>query len=310
MIGYRSYFQWGSFLALIAVSASLLVSGCGDQSQSPQGTATSTNNAAATKTLPLSGKVRSASAPANPVFGMIWIDTTKSREYIYDGAQWVPHDSTVDAFYKTIPINKSTLSMTQDEVCLDGDPSCTPSGAHGGAGTTPAGHYNYDCKVCHKVGGRLSFSKTTTPTAYGAGLPAPTFDATAKTCSNVACHSVPAGTWQYYVWDWGLDQPVLTTVTVYGNPAGVTSSWYSTGAAACGGCHGNPPRNGTSGSNVWHSGNHANQGPSGAANQCQFCHPDAFGVNGAGTTITNATLHANGVYNVQANFTSACFTCH
>jgi cytochrome c len=45
-------------------------------------------------------------------------------------------------------------------------------------------------------------------------------------------------------------------------------------------------------------------------NQCQFCHPDATGTNGQGTAITNPALHGNGVYNVQASFTSACFGCH
>jgi predicted CxxxxCH...CXXCH cytochrome family protein len=307
MIGYGSYFRWGSFLALIAVSAFLLVSGCGDESQSPQVTATGASNVAATKTLPLHGKVRLASAPANPVFGMIWIDTTKSREYIYDGAQWVPHDSSVDAFYKTIAVSKITLSMIQDEVCLDGDPACTPTGAHGGPGTAPAGHYAFSCLVCHKVGGRLVFDKN--GPAYAAGKPAPTFDATAKTCSNIACHGVAPATFSYYTID-GSGEPVLTTVNIYGNSAGVTPSWYSTGAAACGACHGNPPRNGTDGSNVWHSGYHGGQGPTGAYNQCQFCHLDASGSGGQGTTITNPSLHSNGIINVQANFTSKCFNCH
>ena len=113
MIGYCSYFRWWSFLALIALSVFLLVSGCGDESQSPQGTANSAINAAATKNLPLHGKVRLGKAPANPVFGMIWIDTTKNREYIYDGAQWVPHDQSVDAYYKSIA-SPVRLSMTQD----------------------------------------------------------------------------------------------------------------------------------------------------------------------------------------------------
>ena len=105
-------------------------------------------------------------------------------------------------------------------------------------------------------------------------------------------------------------KPVLTTVNVIGNSAGITPSWYSTGAAACGACHGNPPRNGTDGSNVWHSGYHGGQGPTGAYNQCQFCHPDATGSGGQGTGITNPSLHANGTINVQATFTSKCFNCH
>jgi len=306
MIRCERFPQGGSFIAITALSVFLLVSGCGDESQSPQGTETSASNAAAAKTLPLRGKVILAKAPAKAVLGMIWIDSTKNREYIYDGAQWVPHDQSVEAFYKSIapPV---TESMTQDEVCLDGDPSCTPSGAHGGPGTTPAGHYAFNCSVCHKVGGRLVFDRN--GPAYAAGKPAPTFDATAKTCSNIACHGVPAGTYSYY-FPGGDGEPELKTVNIYGNLAGITPSWYSTGAAACGACHGNPPRNGTDGSNAWHSGSHGNQGPNHAYNQCQLCHPDASGSGGQGTTITNPAQHANGSINVQARFTTACFNCH
>ena len=306
MIRCKTYSQMRIFYALIALSLFLLVSGCGDESQSPQGTATSASSTPAIKALPLHGKVRLAKAPANAVFGMIWINTTKNREYIYDGAQWVPHDQSVDAFYKSIT-SPVSLSMTPDEVCLDGDPNCTPTGAHGGQTTTPAGHYTFACSVCHKVGGRLVFDRN--GPAYAAGRPAPTFDASAKTCSNIACHGVAPNTFSYYFPD-GTGEPQLITVNVIGNSTGVTPSWYSSGAAACGACHGNPPRNGTDGSNVWHSGYHGGQGPTGAYNQCQFCHPDATGSAGQGTTITNPSLHANGVINVQATFTSKCFNCH
>jgi hypothetical protein len=297
----------GSLLAATALLFSLLVSGCGDESkQSSTGGEAGVGNVAAAKTLPTKGKVRLATAPAKAVFGMIWIDTTKNLEYIYDGAKWVPHDQTVEAFYKSIaaPVVES---MTQDEVCLDGDPACTPSGAHGGAGTSPAGHYAFNCSVCHKVGGRLVFDRN--GPAYATGRPAPTFDATAKTCSNISCHGVPAGTFSYYFID-GTGEPALNTVNIYGNLAGVTPSWYSTGAAACGACHGNPPRNGTDGSNVWHSGLHGGQGPAGANNQCQLCHPDASGSGGVGTTITNPSMHGNGAINVQATFRTSCFGCH
>jgi hypothetical protein len=194
-----------------------------------------------------------------------------------------------------------STALTQDEVCLDGDPNCTPSGAH-------AAHGGYACTVCHKVAGRLSFDRN--GPAYGVGRPAPMFDATAKTCSNVACHGVPAGSFTYTSWDWGLDQPVDVTVT-YGGTSNTTPSWYAIGAASCTACHDDPPRNGSSGSNVWHSGYHGGQGPTGARNQCQFCHPDASSPgNGVGDTITDPTLHANGVVNVQASFNSQCFGCH
>lgn len=194
----------------------------------------------------------------------------------------------------------SSEALTQDEVCLDGDPACTPTGAH-------AKHGGYACSVCHKVAGRLVFDRT--GPAYAAGYPAPSFDATTKTCSNVGCHRVPAGTFSYY-FPGGDGEPALNTVTYGGGAPSPTPSWYATGAS-CTACHDDPPRNGSSGSNVWHSGYHGGQGPTGARNQCQFCHPDAYSPStGVGTTITNPSMHGNGAVNVQATFTSTCFGCH
>jgi hypothetical protein len=97
-----------------------------------------------------------------------------------------------------------STNLTQDEVCLDGDPACTPTGAHGKHGA-------YLCSVCHKVAGRLVFDKT--GPAYATGYPNPTFDATAKTCTNVACHRVPPGTFSYYFGVDGNGDPVLYTVS-------------------------------------------------------------------------------------------------
>jgi hypothetical protein len=194
-----------------------------------------------------------------------------------------------------------SAALTQDEACLDGDPACTPSGAH-------AAHGGFACSVCHKVAGRLAFDRN--GPAYATGTPAPTFDATVKTCTNVACHTVAAGTYSYYSVD-GTGEAVLVTVSYGGGAPRPTPSWYATGGITCTACHDDPPRNGSSGSNVWHSGNHGGQGPTGDRNQCQFCHPDASSPgNGIGNAITNPTLHANGAVNVQAAFTSSCFGCH
>ena len=191
----------------------------------------------------------------------------------------------------------AATALTQDEACLDGDPACTPTGAH-------AKHGRFACSVCHKVAGRLVFDKT--GPAYASGKPAPAFNATAKTCSNVACHGLPDGTFTYTVWDWGLDEGVPTTIS-YGGTLKTTPSWYATGATGCTACHDDPPQNGY----VWHSGYHGGQGPTGSRNQCQFCHPDASSPgNGIGDTITNPALHANGTLDMQATFTSVCFGCH
>jgi hypothetical protein len=195
-------------------------------------------------------------------------------------------------------LGSAQQALTPDEVCLDTDPLCTPTGAH-------AKHGAFACSACHKVAGRLSFDSA--GPAYAAGQSAPRFDATAKTCSNVACHGVPAGTFSFYFPD-GSGDPALNTVG-YGGATQTTPSWYATGAT-CGACHGNPPRAPDGSFYPWHSGQHGGQGPTGTYNQCQFCHPDATGANGQGTAITNPTLHANGTVNVQARFTSACFGCH
>jgi hypothetical protein len=242
---------------------------------------------------------------------MIYINTKENREYIYDGADWVPHDKTVDDYYKAKESRKALPRLIASEVLPTGS-TPVPTGAHGLPGYITGGsstqHAKYECRVCHYVGGVLLFDPNGPAVALGGPLPA--FDAITQTCSNIACHGIPAGTFSY-VFPGGDGEPVLNTVTIYGNAGGSTPSWYATGGVACGACHANPPKNGTSGNNYWHSGFHGGQGPTGARNQCQFCHPDASSPNnGIGDTITNPALHGNGVYNVQARFTSTCFGCH
>lgn len=287
-----------------------LVTACGEITTSSNGSPGGSSTVAKEAdlgSLPKRGKPRLSVPPAKAVFGMIYTNTVYGRDYIFDGAIWVPHDGTVDAFYSTIRPVKSS-AMIASEVCTDGDPSCTPTGAHGGPTTQPSGHYAFDCRVCHKVGGRLSFDNG--GPAYAVGRPAPSFDATAKTCSNVACHGISPGVFSYY-FPGGDGEPVLNTVNYGGSTTAVTPSWYSVGSSNCAACHGNPPANGSDGSNVWHSGYHGGGGPTSPLNQCQFCHPDASSSgNGIGDTITNASLHANGAVNVQVTFKSSCFGCH
>jgi predicted CxxxxCH...CXXCH cytochrome family protein len=199
--------------------------------------------------------------------------------------------------------------------------ACVPTGAHGKHGT-------YTCATCHYCAGTVSFDPT--GLAVNPGGPAPVFDATAKTCSNVKCHSVPAGTFSYYFPD-GDGNPVLNTVSYGGTGGGSTPSWYiPPGTGGCGTCHQNPPTyNGQK--YVWHSGYHGNQGPTGAYNQCQLCHSDAVSTNGVATGLSTgncnpttlqpvtgtppgsvpcSTFHANGTMNVTAAFKTACFGCH
>jgi predicted CxxxxCH...CXXCH cytochrome family protein len=246
--------------------------------------------------LPLRGKLQEAAPPAKAVFGMIYRNTANGREYIYDGRRWVPHDATVDDFYRATSSKKAAAS------------AATLTSLNGGAHDQHAG---YGCEDCHRVDwanglGLIWFDNPNSP-AFGAGMPAPAIDSVAKTCSNIACHAIPTGlTFSYYFPD-GTGEPVLNTVNINSNPSATTPSWYSAGAG-CTACHGNPPANGTTGSNVWHSGQHA---PSIAgANECKFCHPDASGSNMHGTAITIPAMHRNGAIDVQSIFTSACFSCH
>jgi hypothetical protein len=212
--------------------------------------------------------------------------------------------ATVEPTQEEARVPGVQMSISQESVdpCADPvGPTCTPTGAHA--------KHTATCSVCHFVAGRLAFDPAGPAyTGWIAGQPRPAFNATAKTCSNVACHGVPAGTFSYY-FQGGDGEAELRTVNYGGTGTQVTPGWYTTGAT-CTGCHPNPPRNGSDGSNVWHSGYHGGQGPTGAYNQCQFCHPDATGSNGVGTAITNPTLHGNGTVNVQATFRSQCFGCH
>ncbi len=242
--------------------------------------------------FPLCGKLRQAKAPAKALFGMIYINTTNNREYIFDGSDWVPHDNSADDYYrKKDRIQSEAVGLAQDEVLPTGQCG-TGTGAHGK-------HSAFDCSACHYVGGVLCFDGN--GPAVAPGKPLPSFDVTSKTCSNISCHGMYSGTFSYYFIG-GDGEPVLQTVS-YAGSGGSTPSWYSTGAG-CSACHGNPPRNST-----WHSGYHVG-GPTTPSNQCQLCHPDASGLNGLGTAITNPALHANGTVEVQARFTSSCFGCH
>ncbi len=278
-----------SILAVIVALMSLILAvflvgpGCGSRVDNGEQQGSTTGAQMMAQGLP--------GAPAKALFGQYFKDRN-NRTWIYDGAKWVPHDASVD--------NPEWQPQPTALKTSFSPPPCSPTGAHGG-------HAAFSCQTCHLVGGVVCFDPN--GKAVKAGQPAPTYDPVLKTCSNIACHSVPAGTFSYYFPD-GNGDAQLITVNVYGNAGGTTPAWNSTGIS-CTACHNDPPRNGTDGSNAWHSGYHGNQTPTGPYNQCQLCHPDASSPgNGIGDTITNPTLHANGVYNVQANFVSACFGCH
>jgi len=309
---YHHYFTARNSLAMIGIFSILSLSGCGNSSSSlvesttNKGTVekvTSVATGSDVKTLPLKGKLRLAEAPDKAVIGMIYFNTTDKTEYIFDGSQWVPHDKTVDDFYKTKPAKT---------VAYMGGPYSSGHGPHNAFNDTSKIH----CAECHKTVNMVVyfFNYTTNGPAFipatlsNPNPPKPVYNGSMfvqtlpKTCSNIACHGIAAGTFGYY-FPGGDGEPELKTISYDGSVA-VTPVW-STTSAGCKACHGNPPTG-----NVWHSGYHANQGPSGAYNQCQFCHPDASSVNGQGTTITKPVLHNDKTITVQVTYKSTCFTCH
>jgi hypothetical protein len=205
-------------------------------------------------------------------------------------------------------------AMTVDHVVTTGQ-VCAPTGKH-------ANHQAFACTVCHQCAGTVSFDATIAgPTA--------TFDATSKNCSSVKCHSVPAGSFTYSSWDWGLDQPVDVTVQYGGAASSSGANWYATGSSSCNACHGYPPTyNGTA--YPWHSGAHGVTTPNG--NTCQLCHPDVTGAYAyaaylsssggmisscppntfcaAAGTITVPSMHGNGTVDVTPQWGSRCTGCH
>jgi hypothetical protein len=301
------------------------------------------NNCGDTKTTDVSQQDTSASvdgkpmgpakAPKKALFGQYYKDPATGRTWIYDGANWVPRDNTVDDYYKQLAasatMSKVLSSMSTTEVF----PTCTAADATG----AHTKHSGFDCKVCHKVGGVLCFDPNGAAYSSPTATILPSFDANTKTCSNVACHGVKAGTFSYYFpgnedndGD-GYPDAELKTVHYGGTLAASTPSWYITpGTGGCTACHGNPPVNGSDGSNNWHSSFHANNqnvGPIGP-NACELCHNDptkpyptytpialsAVGtdgkVHGYQINAAAASQHANGTATVYAKFVSQCFNCH
>lgn len=120
-------------------------------------------------------------------------------------------------------------------------------------------------------------------------------------CSAAYCHGGYTFIYNYTFYD----DPRTAIIT---NQIQSSPDWYggSYTGDRCAMCHVNPPPTG----NVWHSGNHGNQGPTGARNQCQLCHYDeATSTNGYGTAVTNKLLHLNGVLDVNRSG-SGCSGCH
>ena len=156
------------------------------------------------------------------------------------------------------------------------------------------------CTDCHTPHGGSFVSIFRFPaSAYIPNGPAPSLDTVAKTCSNVACHMVPVGSYAY--WAIGGDgEPFLNEVS-YGGPV-VTPPWTEALRGACRACHGSPP---SPAAGAWHSAMH---GGGGARAECSLCHPGVTMVNGE--LVLSGTTHKNGVVDVTPKWKSTCFGCH
>ncbi|HVI95466.1 MAG TPA: hypothetical protein VM753_15755 [Anaeromyxobacter sp.] len=185
---------------------------------------------------------------------------------------------------------------------------CAPTGAHGRHAAE-----QICCSTCHGCGGAVAF---TTIATYPRGTTsAGTYDVTVTppTCS-VGCHA-PMGSAAHPV-RWSDPAPLACVAChdVSTFPAGHTTrfphspptrddcvachdmSAHTSGTvrAVCGTCHDIPPRN------VYGHGYHT---------ACTWCHFDV--ANAAGTAITNAALHMDGVVEVvDNNTTPECMYCH
>lgn len=131
------------------------------------------------------------------------------------------------------------------------------------------------------------------------GRPAPSFDATAHTCSNVSCHSVPVGTYTY--WAIGGDGEAYVNSVEYGG-AVTTPSYFEAVLGACRSCHASPP---SPAAGAWHSLSH---GGGGVRAECSLCHPGVGKVDGK--LVITGTTHRNGAVDVAPKWRSTCFGCH
>lgn len=136
------------------------------------------------------------------------------------------------------------------------------------------------------------------------GGPEPVLNAD-RSCSNVACHMVPAGTFSY--WTIGGDGEWAPATVAYGGVPVRTPPWPEATSDGCRACHGSPP---SPPAGPWHSGMHGNVA-GGPLNACTLCHPSVELVNGTPAIRAGAeAMHRNGVADVRGRFTSRCFGCH
>ena len=288
-------------LVTIFVAATLMMAGCGDQSSSPS--------------RPGIPKLAVAPKVTQSLLGQLYFNTTDGKEYIFDGQEWVPHDSSIDTYASP----KST--QLPGDNCTDelGNNIC-PDSLH-----IKHSAFMTDCQGCHTMSlsglsglSLLWFSDNTKP-AWLTPATAPVFSKLSTSngratgtasCSNIACHSLSSatngGSFSYYFGQDGEGLPVLQTVTYGGTITGGSVNWVSTNlpSANCDACHGNPP---VGAYHATGAGGHAGTIP--GAQNCEFCHPNVVLKNGK-PVIINKAMHRNGIIDIKARYKSTCFNCH
>lgn len=157
------------------------------------------------------------------------------------------------------------------------------------------------CADCHTPHGGMMMSPLLqfSSKAFIPGGPPPTRDAATHTCSNVACHMVPVGTYQY--WKLVGDEEWVLYEVAYGG-AVTTPPWGEALRGACRACHASPP---SPAAGAWHSPTH---GGGGINAECSLCHPGVAKVNGE--LVVTGQGHKNGVVDVTPQWKSRCFGCH
>ncbi len=291
-------------LTVLFAAAVLLMSGCGDPGMSTGNTAQNPSNAAA----------------SSPKVGQLDFNASENREYIFNGTEWVPHDASIDTYVIPQQANKVVFGSTTN-LCYDADGNnLCPDLMH-----LKHGAVMNNCQGCHDLNYSFyipdSFFKNPLTDAFIQATPinpnplAPVYVQSSNwdvpppatfrfaTCSNIACHFIPNGTFEYY-FPGGDGEPLLLSVN-YGGVSSAIANWDPSSSAMCSSCHGNPPQTG-----VWHSGYHGGN-TSIATNGCQLCHPDATTDSNGNRIVGGANpLHGNKTVNIQAKFKSSCFGCH
>jgi hypothetical protein len=115
MIRWKEYSAVLVFLAFVGAAVLAVVSGptighTQDLAWHPAVNLSLKDPAEIRSKLHLHGKTIGDVHPTEAVFGQRFVSTKDGHEWIFDGEQWVPHDNTVDDYYKNLSTLKKTFT--------------------------------------------------------------------------------------------------------------------------------------------------------------------------------------------------------